>query len=268
MSDVPAIVAGGALQRFGRGFRYPFIGIRYLAGRQDLWGWVAIPAAINLVMLVIGIASSWLAAPRLLELAWTRPAEGLALVGWVVLAWILRLAMAAIVGMGVYLVAGVLSAPFNEVISERVEQAELGDAGEPWGLAVFLRDTGISIVHSLLSIALYGLIMAPLLVVNLVPGLGSAFYLVASWSVTALFLSREMLDGVTSRRRMNLPAKFRLVRGNLALCLGFGVATNLLLWIPLLNFVCMPMSVVGATLMYCELEKAGLAPSRKLLPED
>lgn len=263
---LPEIVSGTALQRFSRGFRYPFRGIRYLGQHQELWGWVAIPAVINLSMFTVGIISSWLAAPQILGAVWTRPAEGLILAAWVITAWLIRLALAALVGMGVYLLAGVLAAPFNEVISERVEQLELGDAGEPWGWRVFMRDTAISVVHSLVSLFLFAAIMLPLLLVNLVPALGSAVYAVASWSVTAFFLAREMLDGVTSRRRMSLLAKFQLIRDHKALMGGFGVATNLLLWIPLLNFVCLPVGVVGATLLYCELEKADLAPSRKALP--
>lgn len=266
-AQLPAIVAGGFLQRFSRGARYPLIGLRYLSRRQDLWGWVAIPGLVNMVLFVAGVTASWLAAPQLLGLVWTRPEAGLALVLWVVIAWMLRLALAAVVGMGVYLAAGVLSAPFNEVISERVEQAELGDAGEPWGYRVFLRDTLVSVVHSLGSLLAYAGIMVPLLLVNLLPALGSAIYLVASWSVTAFFLAREMLDGVTSRRRLSLWAKLAFVRQHLALMLGFGVAMNVLLWIPLVNFLCMPVGVVGGTLLYIELERVGLAPSRKALPE-
>lgn len=262
----PGIASGSAVQRFLRGARYPFLGLRYLSGRRDLWGWVAIPGAINLVLFVMGVIGALLAAPQVLGLIWTRPAEGLALGLWILTAWLLRLALAAVVGMGVYLVAGLLSAPFNEVISERVEQAELGDAGEPWGARVFLRDTAVSMLHSLGSLVAYAGIMLPLLLVNLVPALGSALYLVLSWGVTAFFLAREMLDGVTSRRRMSLLAKLRLVRQHLALMLGFGVAMNVLLWIPLVNFLCLPIGVVGGTLLYVELERAGLAPGRRALP--
>ncbi len=260
------IVAGSAVQRFVRGFRYPFAGFRYLAKKQDLWLWVAAPALINLVLFVGGLAASWVAAPRLLGVVWTRPELGGGVILWVLVAWLLRIALFAVASVVVYVAAGVLAAPFNEVISERVEQDQLGDAGEAWGLKVFLRDTTVSIVHSLLSLTLYALIMAPLVVINVLPGLGSAVFLVGSWLVSAFFAAREMLDGVTSRRRMRLSAKFGLLREHLALTMGFGLATNLLLWVPLLNFLCMPVSVVGATLMYCELERAGLAPSRKALP--
>lgn len=265
MSEPAAITSGTAVQRFWRGFRYPMRGLRYLRDHPDLWGWVAIPAALNLGLFVLGLVSTWLAAPRLLGLVWTQPEHGLAVALWFISAWILRLGLAAVVGMGVYLVAGVLSAPFNEVISERVEQAELGDAGEPFGLQVFLRDTGISVLHSLASLLAYGAVMLPLLALNLLPAVGSVLSMVLSWAVTGAFLAREMLDGVTSRRRMSLGAKVRLVRTHLALMEGFGVAMNLMLWVPLLNFLCLPIGVVGATLLYCDLEKAGQAPSRKAL---
>lgn len=259
---LPAILSGTALQRFGRGFSFAFRGLRYLREHPDLWGWVAIPAAINLGFFIFGVISSWLLAPQLLGAVWERPAEGGLLMLWVVTAWIVRFALAAIVGMGVYMVAGLLASPFNEVISEKVEQHELGSAGEPWGWAVFLRDTFWSVVHSLATMVLYVAVMAPLLLLNIIPGIGSAIFTVCSWTVTAFFLAREMLDGSTSRRRMGLAAKLRLVREHKALMGGFGFGTNLLLWIPLVNFVCLPVGVIGATLMYVELERAGVVPGR------
>lgn len=262
-----AIVAGGAVQRFLRGFGYPFRGFRYLGLHPSLWRWVAVPAVINLLLFVGGVVGSWVAAPRLLSLTWARPEAGLGVVAWVVAVWLLRIALFAVVSVVIYVASGVLAAPFNEVISERVEQEQIGDASEPWGLRVFLRDTLVSVAHSLVSLSLYGVIMAVLLVCNLLPGLGGALFMVGSWVVSSFFATREMLDGVTSRRRMRLRAKFALLRQNLALTLGFGLATNLLLWVPLLNFLCMPVSVVGATLMYCDLERAGRAPPRRALPD-
>lgn len=257
------ITSGSASQRFRLGMSFPFKAFRYLREHPPLWGWVALPAAINLVLLVSGVVSSWMVAPQIVAWLWTRPAEGLAMVAWVLTVWMARLALAAVIGMGVYLAAGIFSAPFNEVISEKVEQFELGDASEPWTAAIFLRDTLISVLHSLASVGVYFLCMAPLLLLNVIPGLGSVLFTVASWTLTAFFLAREMLDGVTSRRRMSLKAKIQLVNQHRALMGGFGFAQNILLWIPLANFVCLPIGVIGGTLMYIELERAGLAPSRK-----
>lgn len=262
----PAITAGSALARFGRGFGFPFRAFRYLSHRRALWGWVAVPALINFAMFTGGVISSFVLAPRLLAVFWSRPEAGFLVALWVVSAWVLRVAMASVVGMLVYLLAGVLAAPFNEVLSERVEQQELGDAAEPWGWKVFFRDTLFSVLHSLGSLSLFIGIMAPLWLVNLFPGVGTVIFTIASWTVTSFFLAREMLDGVTSRRRLSFVSKFRLVGQHKALMGGFGFASNLLLWVPLLNFVCLPVGVVGATLLYCELERAGLAPSRKALP--
>lgn len=253
--------SAGARFRYGMGF--PLRAFGYLRRHPVLWPWVAVPAAINLGLLLAGMVFSWLAAPATVGWLWTRPEAGLALVLWVLTVWVVRLALAAVVGMGVYLAAGILSSPFNEVISEKVEQIELGDASEPWTAAVFLRDSLVSALHSLASVALYAACMAPLLLLNLLPGIGSLLFTAASWTLTAFFLAREMLDGVTSRRRMSLRQKIALVRAHPALMGGFGLAQNLLLWIPLANFVCMPVGVIGATLMYVELERAGLAPSRK-----
>lgn len=263
-SALPEIVSGSAFQRFGRGFSFAFRGLRYLRDHPDLWGWVAIPAVLNLGFFFFGVVSSWLLAPQLLGMVWTRPEQGAAVALWVLTAWALRLALAAIVGMGVYMLAGLLASPFNEVISEKVEQHELGNAGEPWGWPVFLRDTFWSVVHSLATMALYIGVMAPLVLLNIIPGIGSAIFTVCSWTVTAFFLAREMLDGSTSRRRMSLLQKFALVRQHKALMGGFGFGTNLLLWIPLLNFVCLPVGVISATLLYVELERAGVAPARAL----
>jgi CysZ protein len=260
---VARLTEGTAVQRFRLGMSFPFRAFRYLREHPPLWGWVALPAAINLALLVVAVASSWMAAPQLVGWLWSRPAEGLALAMWVLTVWVARLALAGVMGMAVYLAAGVFAAPFNEVISERVEELELGAASEPWTVVDFVRDTTVSVFHSLGSLAIYLFCMAPLLLLNLIPGLGSVLFTVASWTLTAFFLAREMLDGATSRRRMSFKAKLELVNRHRPLMGGFGFAQNLLLWIPLANFVCLPIGVIGGTLLYIELERAGLAPSRK-----
>lgn len=258
-----SLTEGTAAQRFRHGMSFPFKAFGYLKQHPSLWGWVALPATLNLLLLVAGVFSSWMLSPQLVGAVWTRPGEGLALALWVLTVWMIRLALAGVIGMGVYMAAGVFAAPFNEVISEKVEQIELGDASEPWTTLVFLRDTLVSVVHSLGSVAVYVACMAPLLLLNVIPGLGSMLFGIASWTLTAFFLAREMLDGATSRRRMSFKAKIQLVNQHRALMGGFGFAQNLLLWIPLANFVCLPVGVIGGTLMYIELERAGLAPSRR-----
>jgi CysZ protein len=76
-------------------------------------------------------------------------------------------------------------------------------------------------------------------------------------SFTALFLSREMMDGPMSRRRYRFRRKLRIVRSQLPLMLGFGMACAGLLWVPLLNFVFMPVSIVGGTLLFLTIESNG-----------
>ena len=50
---------------------------------------------------------------------------------------------------------------------------------------------------------------------------------------------------------------FRLLRERTALCLGFGASVQVVLLVPVLNAFFLPLAIVGGTLLYLGLGRAG-----------
>jgi len=255
-------------RRFARGFAYPFRGLGFIARNPRLLPWVLLPIAVTLGLLVGAAFLTLAGTPWLVDQLWARPAGGLLLTSWWILAVGLGLALFAVSMVVLYATAGLIGTPFYDRLSQRVEDTVRGPADEPFSWRVFLGDVWQSVSHTLIALILWLVVMGALLLLNVVPVVGSALEFVLSVAFTALFLSREMMDGAMSRRRLSFRRKLGVVLGNLALMEGFGLAAAMLLWVPLLNFVSMPVAIVGGTLMLLDLEDEGvIGPTpRRALP--
>ena len=138
----------------------------------------------------------------------------------------------------------------------------------PFAWSVAIGDAAQSFVHSILGLTAYILLAAPLLLVNVVPVVGSVLYAVCGFSLTSLFLARDLLDVPLSRRRMSFLHKVDYLRDHLWLCLGLGLGTTMLLLVPLLDLLVLPCSVLGGTLLFLaiELEEGRLTERSGLEP--
>ena len=81
------------------------------------------------------------------------------------------------------------------------------------------------------------------------------------------FITMEYNDILLERKGFRMKAKFGRVWEERSLTLGFGAGTNLLLAIPLLNFMCIPLAVIGGTAMGLCLEQWELYPQLSSDPE-
>jgi CysZ protein len=247
-----------ALVRFGLGG--PWRGFRYLLGNRELWPWIFIPVLINVVL--IGGAywgASW-AAPLLLGALWPMPTGGFAFTVWQTVAMGVGLLLFVLGVVFLYALSGIVGTPFYDYLTARVEAQVAGLREEDFDWTQFRKDVMQSIGHSLLAFGLWLSVMIPLACVGLIPGLGQLLELVLGLSFTSLFLAREMMDGAMSRRRYSFRYKLRVVRSQWLVMLGFGGACAVLLWIPLANFLFMPVSVVGGTLLFLDLEDSSVLP--------
>ena len=103
-----------------------------------------------------------------------------------------------------------------------------------------------------MRLLIYLAVMLPLLLINLIPGLGGAVYAVAAWLVTAYFLALEFLDYPLDRRGLSLKEKSRYVRSLGLGWLGFGSAVLVIGLVPVVNFTLLPLAAMGGTLVYLE----------------
>jgi CysZ protein len=209
------------------------------------------------------IASIWLAAhyhDRALALIWPEPSN----VDWQhallrSLYWVVRV-LALLLGIGVAMLVSVVlanlfAAPFNDALSEAVEEVETGNKAAAFSLQKTLRDVGRSVGLELVKLCIYVAVMGPLLVASwLLPGVGQALYMVFASAFTWLYFAIDYVDWPASRRGLSLRARLGLVRTRPFLMLGFGFAVAVCLFVPLLNLCFMPFAVAGGTRLFLDLD--------------
>lgn len=270
-SFLEEVEAGLSTDRFTQiktGFFLPFRSARFLFRNTELLPFVIMPALIN--MILFGIAAFFLVGNigDVVDWLWTKPIgegffEYLLLALWYVV-YVVAIAVALLVSYAVVLVAGgLVASPFNDILSERTERILTGVDEMPEPEEGVVGQILRSVVSSG-SIALtYVVIMVPILLLNLIPGLGNAAATILGGGVSAFFLALEYTDPVLERYRFRVRDKFGMIRAKLPLTGSFGLGTSLLLWIPLLNFLCMPIAVIGGTSLAIALKDEEGAPSPK-----
>lgn len=244
---------------------------RFLAAHAALWPLVIVPVLINSLLFV---GATWFLVSHTggwLDYFWQKPLGG----GWVdaVLrgAWYLVYSLSLLAGLllayGVVLLAGsIVASRFHDALSEKTEQLLLGrvDSAASQGSApgAILRSLGSSILITLL----YALTMALVLAMHLVPGVGTLAAAALGPLVSANFLSLEYCDPILGRRGLRLGEKFQLLGRHPWLTSAFGLGTTFCLWVPLLNFLMMPLAVIAATALGAALLASDPDPPRPTDP--
>ncbi len=251
--------AGAPLRAFG-----------FIRRQRGLWWLALLPFLINLALFSFLI---WLGYTYLG--AWL---EGLLPAGsgwwWQALAYLLMVLLAlALLALGVYLfavVGAIVAAPFLEMLTVKTERLAPGmPPGAPPMDSGIMRDIWRVIKQSLMRLALFGLIMLPLLLLNLIPGLGGLIYSGLAWLVTSFFLALEFIDYPLDRRGLSLGQKMAYVRSMGWGWLGFGSAVLVMGLVPVLNFALLSLAAVGGTLLYLQKPlppKSGTPPPDPPLP--
>jgi CysZ protein len=253
---------------FADGMRYPWRGVRLVAGHRELWPFVVAPAILLASLLLGAAAIAWVVGGLLLAWLWSpapdAPFTTHAL--WMLAALAIRLTLTGLAAVALYLTASIIGSPFLDRLSQEVEFLALGHRDPPSSLRTATRDLLSSVWHSALSLVVWLALMAVCAALNIAPLVGSAISFALATTGTALLLAREAMDGTMSRRRMSYAHKVRVVFANLGPALGFGLVHTVVLWIPIVNLAVLPMAVAGGTLLYCDLERAGLVPDARGRP--
>lgn len=167
-----------------------------------------------------------------------------------VILWILFAVSAALVAFYTFtLIANLIAAPFNGLLSEKVEmhlRGRRGDEGEQRGLMHEIVASFGAEIRKLLYLALWAIPLLVLFfipVVNLLaPPLWLAF---GAWMMALEYIDCPLGNhGVVFGRGRGLIARRRWV------ALGFGGTVMIFTTIPILNLVAMPVAVCGATALY------------------
>ncbi|HEX5059295.1 MAG TPA: EI24 domain-containing protein [Kofleriaceae bacterium] len=228
-------------------------GAAYLATHPRLWKWVLAPAIVAALLLfvVIGTTLSALSTP-IAAIAAFLPGSWadnlLELAAGIVL---------TIASFSIFIsVAALIAGPFNEELSESVEEHVTGVPGPKFSIGRFLVDLLIGIIHAARRVFVYLVVMGVLLIVGVVvPGIGTVIAAVLGFIATARFASYDAFDAIWSRRRYRYRQKTGYLREHRWRTLGLGAVCAVPLVVPGLNVIALAIGATAATLRVVEQER-------------
>jgi len=146
-------------------------------------------------------------------------------------------------------IANIVAAPFNALLSEKIEIKLTGKAiSANSSFMQMARDSFLSQIRKLVYIIFWS---AVLLLISLIPLVNFAapflWVIFGSW-----LLSLEYLDYPMGNHELNFTRQKQILAARKGLSLGFGSSVMVLTSIPLLNFIVMPVAVAGATVLWVE----------------
>jgi CysZ protein len=228
-------------------------GAAYLARHPRLWRWVVAPAVVAAVLLVVAVGSILSAlGPPIAAVAAVLPGS------WAdnVLRLVAAIAL-AIASVSIFIsLAALIAAPFNEELSEAIEEQVTGVPGPRFSLWRFLVDLLIGIAHAARRVFVYVVVMGALLVLGVaVPVIGTVLATALGAIATARFASYDAFDAVWARRRHPYRAKVAYLREHRWRTLGMGAVVAVLLVVPGLNLVGLAIGASAATLRVLEQDR-------------
>ena len=169
------------------------------------------------------------------------------------LRWIIWLIISTFTAIFVFFtftpIANIVAAPFNALLSEKIEIKLTGEAiSANSSFMKMARDSFLSQIRKLVYIIFWS---AVLLLISLIPLVNFAapflWVIFGSW-----LLSLEYLDYPMGNHELNFTRQRQILAARKGLSLGFGSSVMVLTSIPLLNFIVMPVAVAGATVLWVE----------------
>lgn len=240
---------------FAKGFWAPLGGLTFLRKTPALWRYVWIPALLNLVIFA-GLGALFLVLfPDLVGLLLPQ-GDSWYLVILRVIMWVLGSVLVLLLFLVSFTAVGTaVAGPFNELLSERVEELKKGTPVKAEeGVWVQLQKITRSIVESVKYLAAYVLGSLLILLLSLIPAVGPPLSTILGAVWTFLFLALEFGDYYLARHWVRFKERWSIVWGHKWASMGFGMGCSLLLMIPFLNLLLMPGAVIGGTLLWLELK--------------
>ena len=169
-----------------------------------------------------------------------------------VLHWLVGLVLLFSLAYVFTLVANLVGAPFNGLLSERVEAHLLGDISLPAPSFMSLIRSIPRLIASEVSKLVYlVIIIVPLLLLQFVPliNLVAPFllFLFGAW-----MFALEYMDYPLGNHGAHFKDVRRSLRKRRGAAFGFGSVVALLSTVPIINLLVMPVAVAGATALYVD----------------
>lgn len=214
--------------------------------------YVMIPLALNILLFGGLIYTGYAQFAPFVDWLLSYLPDWLGFLSWIL--WILFTSFAAFFVFFVFTpIANIIAAPFNAIMSEKIEELLTGqDINSNVPLTTIIKDSILSQLGKLLHIAIWS---AALFLIGLIPliNLASPFLWIifGSWLLTLEYMDYPMGNHDLSFKQQKDQLKQRK-----GLTLGFGGGVMVLTSIPLVNFFVMPLATAGATVMWVEQLKS------------
>jgi len=234
---------------FTKGFFDCFSGFGLLL-KPGIKRFVLIPFAINLAL--FSLATKLLSNQLDVWLEQLLP-DWLNWLEWLI--WpLFAIAMFLIVFYSFTVVANLISAPFNSILSARIEALLTGNKPEDINSDSLIR-LMVRTIKSELQKILYAIKwFIPLIIITIIPGVNIVspflWILFAVW-----FFALEYNDYPLANRGLFFAEVKTHNRKHRMRSLGMGTAVFILTSIPLINFLAMPIAVAGATKLVNNIDK-------------
>lgn len=243
---------------FARGFSYPLRAVKFFGRNPGLLKYLTIPFFINLIVFSTTVYFGLDLFQRMLE-TYAPSTELWYGIILYYLAWTVALLLTTVlVFFSFTLIGNLIASPFNELLSEQAEILCMGTSVEErFSLGRFWKEAKYAIFVELKKIAVFSFCMVLLFGINFIPGIGALIYAVMAPVLMLFFLVIEYMAFVLMRKQMNFAEQRRYITKHPMMMAGFACGIFCFLAIPFVQFFCIPLAVVGATLLWCDFPAGG-----------
>ncbi len=146
------------------------------------------------------------------------------------------------------LLSGIVTAPFNEKISQISEEIITGETIK--SDTGFFKDLYSSSKDELIKLSFYFLVIFIFFLIGFIPLIGGIFSAIFGFLFSVFFCALDFLDYPMARKLLPLRKKISIVSRGGMLTFGFGLTSFILMFIPFLNIFTKPLLVISGTLLY------------------
>ncbi len=244
---------------FSEGLSIPLQAAKAIKGNLSLALYSLLPLLVNLIVFGFGLYGMIIYRVELIELIWAFPADGIDYAWfwqglWYVLGVVIFLLIFLVIFFLFTPLGCLIAAPFNDALSESTERVLDPTRPElPFSVKRMLGELVMSLKSELQKLLFWLMIFVPALLLNLLPGIGSALYFALVGTAGVFLMAYQFSDYPLARKRLSFKQKRAFLDLDFPLSMGFGAGCSLLLLIPFLNLALIPVCVVGGTMLFDRL---------------
>lgn len=220
-----------------------------LLPKKGIFAYVIIPIIINAFLFGLALILAIAQVGHLIDWVLLQLPSWLQWLDWIM--WPLFMLSALIaVFFAVAMLANIIASPFNDMLADAVERHLTGQQDESQGGSIgqALAAAPKAIIGEFRKLGYFLKFFIPLTILSLIPGLNLIspllWFVFGSWMLALQYCDYPFGNhDIPFSEQRTILAKERM------LTLGFGAACTFATLVPLLNFIAIPASVAGATVM-------------------